>query len=238
LYKKRSEIWDKIGDDCKNYPSPPNPKLFYRKNTVSDYLKIVELKPTGEHYADLGNFCYLADMNNEAADAYLMAIKLGTQRDNIYFSREVQEATGKSIDVSRLKTYKQEIEEDQKKFEKEIADMEWESAKTTMGCFITSATFYTLGKPDNCYELNVFRTFRDTWLIHEPDGKDLVAEYYQVAPGIVSKINTLPDKDAIYSSIWTNYLSDFLYLLENNRFSECKITYINMVENLKKKYCR
>lgn len=58
-------------------------------------------------------------------------------------------------------------------------------------CFITTAVCDSFGKADDCYELTAFRNFRDKWLVNQADGKNLIAEYYNIAPKIVEKINSL-----------------------------------------------
>ncbi len=100
------------------------------------------------------------------------------------------------------------------------------------GCFITSATCLSLQKPDNCYELKTFRDFRDNWLSKQPDGDKLITEYYTIAPAIVDYINKMPYKDEIYKSIWTDYLSNCLLLIEEGQNEEAKKIYINMVYTL------
>ena len=43
--------------------------------------------------------------------------------------------------------------------------------KPKKGCFITSAVCESFGKPDDCYELTMFRSFRDNYLAKEQDGE-------------------------------------------------------------------
>lgn len=105
-----------------------------------------------------------------------------------------------------------------------------------VGCFITTAVCDSFGKPDDCYELTTFRRFRDEWLINQPDGKSLIAEYYEIAPKIVNKINQLTNSTEIYELIWKNYLKPCLSFIEENKFSDCKSQYIKMVKILRKKY--
>ena len=102
------------------------------------------------------------------------------------------------------------------------------------GCFITTAVCGNFGKPDDCYELTAFRNFRDTWLINQPDGKSLIEEYYQIAPKIVSKIDSLPSASLVYKKIWEKYLSKCLNFIERGDNQSCKQLYIKMVTNLKK----
>ena len=63
-------------------------------------------------------------------------------------------------------------------------------------CFITTAVCQELGKPDDCEELTAFRAFRDGYLRSQPDGEALIREYYNIAPGIVTCINTCSDRHA------------------------------------------
>ena len=106
------------------------------------------------------------------------------------------------------------------------------------GCFITTAVCKTLGKPDDCYELTTFRKFRDTWLIAQPDGKNLIAEYYIVAPKIVASIDRLAESSQIYKSIWQNHLSHCLKFIETADNQSCKENYIKMVNLLKGKFVK
>lgn len=101
------------------------------------------------------------------------------------------------------------------------------------GCYITTATCEYLNKPDDCYELNQLREFRDNWLANQEDGKALIEQYYNTAPQIVSTINQSKNKDKIYTTIWNEYLSKCLTLIEDKRYEECKSLYIKMVEHLK-----
>ena len=65
------------------------------------------------------------------------------------------------------------------------------------GCFITTATCAEYGKPDNCYELTMFRKFRDEWLSKQPDGLKLIEEYY---PSIISSYSPTPGDTRIFIS--------------------------------------
>ena len=110
------------------------------------------------------------------------------------------------------------------------------SSKKSGGCFITTAVCENFGKPDNCYELTTFRKFRDGWLSSQPDGKNLIAEYYSIAPAIVNKINRLPDASKIYDDIREKYLAPCLKLIEQGNNQSCKRLYVEMVTSLKKKF--
>ena len=104
------------------------------------------------------------------------------------------------------------------------------------GCFITTAVCDSIGKPDDCYELTMFRSFRDNWLVKENDGAELIERYYRTAPTIVKHINARPDAKAIYLAIWANYLAPCLKLLEQKNYAACKSKYVEMVETLANRY--
>jgi len=107
------------------------------------------------------------------------------------------------------------------------------------GCYITTATFTALGIcNDNCDELQKFRWYRDNILIKEPDGKELIEEYYKTAPLIVRKIEEMPNKEEIYKQIWDRYLSKCLEFLNKKQFAKVKKTYIEMVRTLQKKFLK
>ena len=100
------------------------------------------------------------------------------------------------------------------------------------GCYITTATCEEYGKPDDCYELTMFRKFRDDWLQYQPDGKRLIRQYYDTAPEIVELINQQPDRREIYEKIRDNYLAKCLVYIENNDNKKCKEVYTEMMEYL------
>ena len=104
------------------------------------------------------------------------------------------------------------------------------------GCFITTAVCESFDKPDDCYELTMFRDFRDNWLVKQEGGSNLVQKYYEIAPGIVRKINAQQNARAIYLAIWTEYLKPCLDYIEQKNYAACKQKYVQMVETLTKQY--
>lgn len=104
------------------------------------------------------------------------------------------------------------------------------------GCFITTATLITVGGCDDGYELTMFRRFRDTYLINQPNGNKLVKLYYNIAPTIVEKIDAHNDKCKIYNHIWNSYLSKCLICIQNQDYKKCADIYIDMVKQLSKHF--
>ena len=105
-----------------------------------------------------------------------------------------------------------------------------------IGCFITTAVCQAQGKPDDCYELTQFRRFRDEWLANQPDGKDLIARYYEIAPSIVNIINLKGDASEVYQQIQDTYLTPCLKAIESGDNQACLTRYKSMVEELSLKY--
>lgn len=100
------------------------------------------------------------------------------------------------------------------------------------GCFITTAVCGSLGKADDCAELTAFRNFRDNWLAYQPDGRELVDEYYRVAPEIVRAIDARADSAEIYRAIWAEYLSPCYELIRRGRYAACRRKYVEMMRAL------
>jgi hypothetical protein len=91
-------------------------------------------------------------------------------------------------------------------------------------------------KSDDCYELSLFRTFRDDYLLRSDEGEALVQEYYDVAPTIVKHIGRQQDAASIYENIWQQYLSPCIRLIESDENEKCVELYKQMVYNLKEMY--
>ena len=90
--------------------------------------------------------------------------------------------------------------------------------------------------PDDCYELETLRKYRDGYLMQTEEGKRLVEEYYDIAPGIVMAVNMHRDASDIYEKIYQKYLVPCIQDAESGRNEECKERYINMVTELQNEY--
>ena len=103
-------------------------------------------------------------------------------------------------------------------------------------CFITTAVCDHLGKPDDCYELNTLRKYRDSYLLSSDEGTALVEEYYDRAPFLVQVMNMQEDAHAIYKGIYEEYLLPCIKMIENNENEACKNLYRSMVDTLENRY--
>ena len=103
-------------------------------------------------------------------------------------------------------------------------------------CFITTAVCEFRGEADDCAMLEDFRAFRDGYLSSCPDGEALIREYYDCAPGIVSRIDFCENRKAVYDRLYRDYLVPCHDAFRMGALSSCKEQYVNMVRSLKKKY--
>ncbi|MCL2865896.1 MAG: hypothetical protein FWE25_10190 [Lachnospiraceae bacterium] len=103
-------------------------------------------------------------------------------------------------------------------------------------CYITTAVCHSLDKPDDCYELNLLRDYRDDYLLCFPEGRQVVEAYYNVAPTLVNRINAKADSDKIYQGIWLSHIRPCVKLIQEDKKEECKILYFNMVRMLEEKF--
>ena len=103
-------------------------------------------------------------------------------------------------------------------------------------CYITTAVCASLGKPDDCYELNLMRRYRDEYLVNQKGGEEIVAEYYDIAPTIVNRINRMENSEDVYADIWSRYLHPCVSMIESDNLEACRKIYTDMVYSLRRKY--
>lgn len=103
-------------------------------------------------------------------------------------------------------------------------------------CYITTATCLHEGKGDDCAELTAFRAFRDGWL-RSQGGEDLIAEYYEKAPGLVACMELCDEAAPRYAELRENYLTPCYQALQRGDNEACRSRYIQMVRDLEAKYC-
>lgn len=106
----------------------------------------------------------------------------------------------------------------------------------TRPCYITTAVCEMQDKTDNCYELEMLRSYRDEYLIFQPEGEQVVREYYDIAPTIVNRINKSGKAKEIYGNIYETYIIPCLSLIEEGKPEECQSVYVEMVRTLQKEY--
>lgn len=103
-------------------------------------------------------------------------------------------------------------------------------------CFITTAICESRSQPDDCYELTTLRSYRDSYLLHTEDGKALVEEYYEIAPGLVRIIDMQKDVKQVYEGLYEKWLMPCIRHIESGEADVCKALYVDMVQELKNTY--
>ena len=82
----------------------------------------------------------------------------------------------------------------------------WVSSK----CYISTATVLAMKKSDDCEELETLREYRDEWLKFQANGREIIEDYYTIAPRIVDAIDELDNSDEIYLQIWREHIFHIL----------------------------
>ena len=106
------------------------------------------------------------------------------------------------------------------------------------GCYLTSACIYAKGLSDDCYELETLRRFRDTWLKNFKKGKDVIKQYYEIAPKIVSAINETKNSKLVYDMLYEKMVKPCVTFIEQEKYQEALELYQRMTLQLEKEYCQ
>lgn len=103
-------------------------------------------------------------------------------------------------------------------------------------CFITTACIKAKNLPDDCYELETMRKFRDGYVRSLPNGDAVIKEYYDIAPKIVEAIGKEPNGDEIFKDLYTKLVVKCVRYIEKNQNEEAYDVYQNTVSRLKQEY--
>jgi hypothetical protein len=141
-----------------------------------------------------------------------------------------QSRTDRAAEIARSEAFT--LEQTQKNQEFQML-MQQNSGGGGGGCFITTATVNAIGSSYGEEILNEFRVFRDSWLKNQPNGDELIARYYEIAPIIVEKIG---DSISQYEQIWTLYLMPCRNLLNAGENKSALALYSAMCDSLEEKY--
>jgi len=105
----------------------------------------------------------------------------------------------------------------------------------TLMCFLTTACVNYYSLPDNGYELNTLRNYRDSYLAASTEGKNLIDHYYKISPEIVKRVDEDKNKKRVYAYIYS-VIKTACAEIENKDLAGAKKTYSGMVNRLKKRY--
>lgn len=101
------------------------------------------------------------------------------------------------------------------------------------GCYLTTACMSHLQEKfnDNCTELMILRWFRDNFV-----DKTDIKHYYNVAPIIVDKINSLSNNKKIYEWIYNNVVNPCVNAIKQKNYEFAYTRYKNSILALEEKF--
>ena len=102
-------------------------------------------------------------------------------------------------------------------------------------CFITTACIHYYNLPENCYQLQILRSFRDNYLKNEKGGFELIQQYYSIAPALVKLLNDQPNRENLFRNIFRQ-INQACTLIESGKNAKAKKLYIKVVSNLLKHF--
>ena len=99
-------------------------------------------------------------------------------------------------------------------------------------CFLTTACCQYQNLPDDCIELQTLRRFRDTWLIKQDFGSDIIDLYYKDAPNIVDAIEQNQHKEQTWNKVYEK-IKEIVKMIDNKQYELSTCEYLLLVYKLK-----
>ncbi len=109
-----------------------------------------------------------------------------------------------------------------------------ESGSGSSGCFLTSACVSVMNLPDDCFELELLRRFRDNFMLKLGSYRKDVTEYYAIAPVIVEMINRRSDSRQVWTKIYYELVLPSVDLIKSGNFSGAVAHYKEYTQALNK----
>lgn len=82
------------------------------------------------------------------------------------------------------------------------------------GCFISTAVCQSQNLPDDCFELETLRNFRDNQLMNDDSLKELVYQYYEVSPKLVQKVEC---NLGLSQYLFNNHIKIIVEMIDENK---------------------
>ncbi len=101
-------------------------------------------------------------------------------------------------------------------------------------CFLSTACVSALSLPDDCDELATLRWFRDTHLMTRAEGRDLVSEYYRIAPTLCKLISQRQDAEDIYRRLFSDLVQKTVWLIKEAHYELACAHYRHMTYALRR----
>ena len=105
-------------------------------------------------------------------------------------------------------------------------------------CFLTTACVAAKNLPDDCYELETLRSFRDSYVKGLANGEEIIKEYYDIAPKIIEAIEQEPDTECIFKKLFEELVQPCVHYIEQNQNEMAYALYEKTVLKLKEKYLK
>ena len=102
-------------------------------------------------------------------------------------------------------------------------------------CFLTTACVEHKGLLDDCHELTAMRYMRDEWLAKQPGGQDEIDKYYEIAPGIVERINMCDDAGDIWERLYQEYILPCVAAADAGEYEKAHDLYVAMVKDFRER---
>lgn len=112
----------------------------------------------------------------------------------------------------------------------------YKTESSSGGCYLTTACVRAKGLPDDCYELETLRQFRDGWLKVQPNGQADICHYYHTAPRIVAAIDESADSAATYDKLYAELVQPCVSMIEQKEYKGAYRLYRRISLELEQKY--
>ena len=203
-------------------------RLFYEEKLFHDALNFLSKSSEAGAFYLIGRMYHYGDGVaidlDKAKEYYQKAIELGNDKAKELLEKIKTKEQRRRTAYSSSRDYR------------ESRSYSYSSSSSGGGfCFLTTATCKAKGFDDDCDVLQAYRRFRDKVLAATPEGKELIEEYYRIAPSIVFAIEERIDSREIYEQMWKDYLEPGYKLVLAQKNTEAKDLYIKLVMYLIKK---
>lgn len=102
------------------------------------------------------------------------------------------------------------------------------------GCFLTTAAVGVMGLEDDCWVLNLARSFRDGYMTETPERALEIQDYYQSAPQVVETLNKSGEASRIWKGLFWKSIIPFVLLVRDQKLEEAHEAYKKLINEAKK----
>lgn len=153
-----------------------------------------------------------------------MSCSYYTFRQNDYYCSKKQDYVNSDVYYKYCKNY-------------DYSDCPIYKGQSGSSCYLTSACVWAKGLPDNCYELETLRAYRDNWLAKTEAGAQVIEKYYEIAPRIVSAINDSDRRREIYDTIYEKMVCPCVKFIEEKQMESALALYQSWTLRLQQEFC-